>query len=105
MQHLTVSRMFVVVVPLIVAVVCAPFVREQALTMDGESAVFFASTATVIPSTPARCNGPTLSYHMVIAGPIAGDYFNVSLEDGFGNWLEFGYTRGNHSDGGDPTSK
>jgi hypothetical protein len=39
---------------------------------------------------------------MVDAGPVAGDYINVSLEEGFGNWLEFGYTRGNHTDGGNP---
>jgi hypothetical protein len=71
--------------------------------MDGESGVFFAPVATVVPSAPARWNRPTLSYHMVTAGPVAGDYINVSLEEGFGNWLEFGYTRGNHTDGGDPT--
>jgi len=40
---------------------------------------------------------------VVSAGPVAGDYFNVGLEEGFGNWLEFGFTRSNHSDGGNPT--
>jgi hypothetical protein len=39
---------------------------------------------------------------VVDAGPVAGDYLNVGLEEGFGNWLEFGYTRSNHTDGGDP---
>jgi hypothetical protein len=75
----------------------------QALTMDGQSGVFFQPWANVVPATPGKFNGPTLSYHAVTAGPVAGDYFNVSIEEGFGNWLEFGYTRGNHSDGGDPT--
>jgi hypothetical protein len=75
----------------------------QALTMDGQSGVFFQPWANVVPATPEKFNGPTLSYHAVTAGPVAGDYFNVSIEEGFGNWLEFGYTRGNHSDGGDPT--
>jgi len=75
----------------------------QALTMDGQSGVFFQPWANVVPSAARKWNGPTLSYHAVTAGPVAGDYFNVSLEEGFGNWLELGYTRGNHTDGGDPT--
>jgi hypothetical protein len=39
----------------------------------------------------------------VDAGPVAGDYLNVGVEERFGNWLEFGFTRNNHTDGGDPT--
>jgi hypothetical protein len=77
--------------------------NAQALTMDGQSGVFFQPWANVVPAALRHFNGPTLSYHAVTAGPVAGDYFNVSLEEGFGNWLEFGYTRGNHTDGGDPT--
>lgn len=75
----------------------------QALTMDGQSGVFFQPWANVVPAAPRKWNGPTLSYHAVTAGPVAGDYFNVSVEEGFGNWLEFGYTRDNHTDGGNPT--
>jgi len=77
--------------------------QGQALTMDGQSGVFFQPWANVVPAAPRKWNGPTLSYHAVTAGPVAGDYFNVSVEEGFGNWLEFGFTRGNHTDGGDPT--
>jgi len=77
--------------------------KGQALTMDGGSGVFFQPWANVVPAKPGHFNGPTLSYHAVTAGPVAGDYFNVSVEEGFGNWLEFGYTRNNHSDGGDPS--
>lgn len=76
--------------------------EAQALTMDGQSGVFFQPWANVVPAAPRKFNGPTLSYHAVTAGPVAGDYFNVSVEEGFGNWLEFGFTRDNHSDGGDP---
>jgi len=75
----------------------------QALTMDGSSGVFFQPWANVVPSSPGKFNRPTLAYHAVTAGPVAGDYFNVSVEEGFGDWLEFGYTRDNHTDGGDPT--
>lgn len=77
--------------------------RGQALTMDGESGVFFQPWANVVPAEARSWNGPTLSYHAVTAGPVAGDYFNVSVEEGFGNWLEFGFTRDNHTDGGDRT--
>jgi len=78
-------------------------VRAQALTMDGQSGVFFQPWANVVPAAPRKWNGPTLSYHAVTAGPVAGDYFNVSVEEGFGNWLEFGFTRDNHTDGGNPS--
>lgn len=80
-----------------------PKASAQALTMDGQSGIFFQPWANVVPSSPGKFNGPTLAYHAVTAGPVAGDYFNVSVEEGFGNWLEFGYTRNNHTDGGNPT--
>jgi hypothetical protein len=32
-----------------------------------------------------------MSFHIVDTGPVAGDYFNIGLEEGFGNWLEFGH--------------
>jgi hypothetical protein len=39
---------------------------------------------------------------MVSAGPVAGDYINTSLEEGFGNWFEIGYIWASHTDGGNP---
>jgi hypothetical protein len=75
----------------------------QALTMDGQSGIFFQPWADVVPSPQRKIGAPTIAYHAVTASPVAGDYFNVSLEEGYGNWLEFGYTRGNHTDGGDPS--
>jgi hypothetical protein len=76
---------------------------SQALNMDGQSGVFFQPWADVVPAELNKFNAPTLGVHVVDAGPVAGDYFNASLEEGFGNWLEFGYTRSNHTDGGDPS--
>jgi hypothetical protein len=75
---------------------------SQALNMDGQSGVFFQPWADVVPAAPRQFNAPTLGVHVVDAGPIAGNYFNAALEEGFGNWLGFGYTRSNHTDGGDP---
>ena len=75
----------------------------QALNMDGQSGIFFQPWADVVPAPRNKFDAPTVSFHVVDAGPVAGDYLNVGVEEGFGNWLEFGYTRNNHTDGGDPT--
>src|ERR1700722_3597970 len=76
--------------------------QGQALNMDGQSGIFFHPWADVVPSSAGKFGGPTVSFHVVDAGPVAGDYLNVGVEEGFGNWLEFGFTRNNHKDGGDP---
>jgi Protein of unknown function (DUF3034) len=76
--------------------------QGQALNMDGQSGIFFQPWADVVPSAAGKFAGPTVSFHVVDAGPVAGDYLNVGVEEGFGNWLEFGFTRNNHTDGGDP---
>ena len=101
--HKLVVRLTFLVALLTTALANDRRMQAQALTMDGQSGVFFQPWANVVPAAPKKWNGPTLSYHAVTAGPVAGDYFNVSVEEGFGNWLEFGFTRGNHTDGGNPT--
>jgi hypothetical protein len=92
---------------LIVLSVLAPGLSHralgQALTMDGQSGIFLQPEADVVPSPHHQFGAPTLSFHAVDAGPVAGDYINVGVEEGFDNRLEFGYTRSNHTDGGDPT--
>jgi hypothetical protein len=87
---------------LLVATVFTGQMDAQALNMDGQSGVFFQPWAEVVPSSSQRFGAPTVSFHIVDAGPVAGDYLNVGIEEGFGNWLEFGFTRSNHTDGGDP---
>jgi len=77
--------------------------HAQALNMDGQSGIFLQPWAEVVPALDHKFGGTTASFHMVDAGPVAGDYLNIGLEEGFGNWLEFGFTRNNHTDGGDPT--
>jgi hypothetical protein len=71
--------------------------------MDGQSGIFFQRWADVLPAPTHRFGAPTKDFHVVDAGPVAGDYLNVGVEEGFGNRLEFGFTRSNHTDGGDPT--
>jgi hypothetical protein len=88
-------------------VLLAPCVHNtlfgQALNMDGQSGIFLQPWANVVPAAPHKFGAPTTSFHAVDAGPVAGDYINMGVEEGYGNWLEFGYTRSNHTDGGDPT--
>jgi len=91
-----------VVVAILAASVFSGRMDAQALNMDGQSGIFFQPWADVVPSRAQKFGGPTVSFHIVNAGPVAGDYLNVGVEQGFGNWLEFGFTRSNHTDGGDP---
>ncbi|MGB7151313.1 MAG: hypothetical protein WBD45_19290, partial [Terriglobales bacterium] len=80
-----------------------PRADAQSLTMDGESGIFLQPVAELVPSPQNKFGGPTLSLHAVGAGPVAGNYINLGVEEGFGNWLEFGFTRAQHTNGGDPT--
>jgi hypothetical protein len=75
----------------------------RALNMDGQSGIFFQPCADVAPGPTHRFGAPTMDFHVVDAGPVAGDYVNVGVEEGFGNRLEFGFARSNDTDGGDPT--
>ena len=79
--------------PLLAALFLLPRANAQSLTMDGESGIFLQPLADVVPSPQHKFGGPTVSFHAVDAGPVAGNYINTGVEEGFGNWLEFGYTR------------
>jgi hypothetical protein len=94
----------IVLVALVLLGPCVPdTLFGQALNMDGQSGIFFQPWADPVPSPRHQFGAPTVSFHVVDAGPVAGDYLNVGIEEGFGNWLEFGFTRNNHTDGGNPT--
>ena len=53
--------------------------QGQALNMDGQSGIFFQPWADVVPSAAGKFGGPTVSFHVVDAGPVAGDYLNVGI--------------------------
>ena len=103
---MTINRIFAryssVAAAILATSVFTGVMNAQALNMDGQSGIFFQPWADVVPSAAGKFGGPTVSFHTVTAGPVAGDYLNVGIEEGFGNWLEFGFTRNNHTDGGDP---
>lgn len=60
------------------------------------------SAHLAVPSPHNRFGAPTASFHVVDVGPVAGDYLNVGIEEGFSNRVGFGFIRRNHTDGGDP---
>lgn len=97
------AKLISVVALILSALFCMPRADAQSLTMDGESGIFLQPIAEVVPSPQNKFGGPTLSLHAVGAGPVAGVYVNLGVEEGFGNWLEFGFTRAQHTNGGDPT--
>jgi hypothetical protein len=86
----------------LIMIVTPGLMHSQALNMDGQSGVFFQPFADVVAAAKNQFGGTTASVHVVDAGPVAGDYINAGIEEGLGNWLEFGFTRNNHTDGGDP---
>lgn len=79
-----------------------PRAHTQSLTMDGESGIFLQPVAGVVPAPKGKFAGPTFSLHAVDAGSVAGVYINLGVEEGYGDWLEFGFTRAQHTNGGDP---
>jgi Protein of unknown function (DUF3034) len=105
-KEMAINRKFAKYISVASLVLGAPLFSQranaQSLNMDGQSGIFFQPWAEVVPSPNGQFGGPTVGFHVVDAGPVAGDYMNVGVEEGFGNRLEFGFTRSNHTDGGDP---
>ena len=105
-KEMAINRKFTKYISVAALVLGALFFSQrtnaQSLNMDGQSGIFFQPWAEVVPSPNGQFGGPTVGFHIVDAGPVAGDYMNVGVEEGFGNWVEFGFTRSNHTDGGDP---
>jgi hypothetical protein len=46
---------------------------------------------------------PVVAYHYLNAGPVIGEFHEMSAEVGVGKRLEFGYTHEFHNEGGDPS--
>ena len=72
------------ILPILAALVLVPRANAQSLTMDGESGIFLQPLADVVPSPQHKFGGPTVSFHAVDAGPVAGNYINI--RSGRGIW-------------------
>lgn len=82
----------------------APHIQAQNLTLEGQTGGFITPTAYVVYS--AKDHGfshPAVGWHFVNAGSVIGKINTFSIEEGFANRAEAGYTRSVHKEGSDPT--
>jgi hypothetical protein len=76
--------------------------HAQSLNLEGQTGGFIIPGAYTIPSDPGhKFSSPTLGFHYLKAGSTVGDFYISSITEGYGNWLEFGYSRNSHSNGSD----
>ena len=71
----------------------------QALGWEGETGVFVTPLAYMASAEGQKLHAVT-AYHYLNAGPVIGDFHEVSVEVGAGKRVEFGYTREFHAFGG-----
>jgi hypothetical protein len=87
---------------ILVALCSATTAHAQALGWEGETGVF----VTPLAYTASVGEGPTLhpvvAYHYFNAGPVIGDFHEISIEMGVGKQFEFGYTHEFHVFGDNP---
>ncbi|HWG21695.1 MAG TPA: hypothetical protein VG225_14280 [Terracidiphilus sp.] len=81
----------------------APRMRAQNLTLEGQTGGFITPTAYVVYSAKGQFfSYPTVGYHFVNASKVIGDIHTFSIEEGFANRAELGYTRSVHQEGNSP---
>ncbi len=78
----------------------ADLIHAQALGWEGETGVFVTPLAYTASAAGQEFH-PVVAYHYLNAGPIIGDFHEVSTEVGLGKRAELGYTREFHIEGGD----
>jgi hypothetical protein len=76
--------------------------HAQTLNLEGQTGGFIIPGAYTIPSDPGhKWSSPSIGFHYLKSGTTVGDFYTSSITEGYGNWLEFGYTRNSHSNGSD----
>ena len=86
-------------VAMIVGLVSTVQLHAQALGWDGETGAFVTPLAYTASSETQKIH-PVVAYHYFNAGPVIGDFQEISIEVGLGKRLEFGYTHEFHASGG-----
>ena len=75
----------------------------QNLTLEGQTGGFITPTAYVVYGEKGHFfSHPAVGYHFVNANKVIGDIQTFSVEEGFANRAEVGYTRSVHWTGGSP---
>lgn len=78
----------------------APPAQAQNLTLEGQTGGFITPTAYVVYSAKGQFfSHPAVGYHFVDASKVIGNLHTFSIEEGFANRAEAGYTRSVHTQG------
>jgi len=87
---------------LVFGLVPVAHLHAQALGWEGETGVFVTPLAYTASAEGQKIH-PVVAYHYFNAGPVIGEFHEVSTEVGLGKRLELGYTHESHIEGGDPS--
>ena len=78
-------------------------IHAQNLTLEGQTGGFITPTAYVVYSEKGQLfSHPAVGYHFVNASKVIGNIHTFSIEEGFANRAEVGYTRSVHTEGDSP---
>jgi hypothetical protein len=79
--------------------------NAQHLTLEGQTGGFLTPTAYVVYSDKGKTfSHPAVGYHFIDASKVIGDIQTFSIEEGYANRAEAGYTRSVHSFGNSGSS-
>lgn len=82
------------------ALLAVPELKGQNLTLEGQTGGFITPTAYVVYSAKKQFfSYPAVGYHFVDASKVIGNIHTFSIEEGFANRAEAGYTRSVHTEG------
>jgi hypothetical protein len=95
------SRWLMMLAGLVFGLVPASHLNSQALGWEGETGVFVTPLAYTASAEGEKIH-PVVAYHYFNAGPVIGEFHEVSTEVGLGKRLELGYSHEFHNEGGDP---
>jgi hypothetical protein len=85
------------------ALLMAPELKAQNLTLEGQTGGFITPTAYVVYSAKHQFfSYPALGYHFVNTSKVIGNIHTFSITEGFANRAEVGYTRSVHQEGDSP---
>jgi hypothetical protein len=86
-----------------IAVLFCGRLNAQNLTLEGQTGGFITPTAYVVYSEKGHFfSHPAVGYHFINANKVIGDIHTFSIEEGFANRAEVGYTRSVHWTGDSP---
>jgi hypothetical protein len=97
---LSTIKQFAVGASLVAALLAAPRLNAQNLTLEGQTGGFITPTAYVVYTAKGEFfSHPAVGYHFVNASKVIGNIHTFSIAEGFANRAEVGYTRNVHTEG------